>query len=98
MPSHPSPWRSRWRCSSSTRVRDGPSAVKRTSISLVFEGSVSSVHCRLMSQLDDEALGRVEGEHARPAALAAVDAAVEDVAAHARLEDHLGELALEDVV
>src|SRR2546423_9007072 len=47
---------------------------------------------------DDEAVGRLVGEHARPAALAAVDAAVVDVAALAALEDHLRELPLEDVV
>src|SRR5438094_3511855 len=47
---------------------------------------------------DDEAVRRLVGEHARPAALAAVDAAVVDVAALARLEDHVGELPLDDVV
>ena len=36
MPSQPSPWRSRLRCSSSTRVRSGVSAMKRTSTSLVL--------------------------------------------------------------
>ena len=36
IPSHPWPWRSRLRCSSSTWVASGPSAVNRTSTSLVF--------------------------------------------------------------
>src|SRR5437016_678076 len=47
---------------------------------------------------DDEPGGRLEGEDAGPAAVAAVDAAVVDVAALAWLEDHLGELGLQDVV
>ncbi len=49
--SQPFPWRSRLRCSSSTRVRLGPSGTKRTSTSLARSGSDSSCHCRLMSQL-----------------------------------------------
>jgi hypothetical protein len=44
--SQPSPWRSRCRCSSSTRGRSDPSAVKRTSNSLVFDASPSRFHCQ----------------------------------------------------
>jgi hypothetical protein len=41
---------------------------------------------------------RLVGEYARPAALAPVDTAVVQVAAHARLEDRLGDLDREHVV
>ena len=41
---------------------------------------------------------RLVCEHPRPAALAAVDAAVVDVPAHVRLEDRLGDLDVEQVV
>jgi hypothetical protein len=47
---------------------------------------------------EDHAAGRVVGQHASPAALAAVHADVVEVPAHARLEHHLGDLGLEDVV
>src|SRR6476661_815668 len=43
-------------------------------------------------------MGRLVGEHARPPALGAVDRAVVDVAADARLEHHLGQLTLEQMV
>ena len=41
---------------------------------------------------------RFVGEHPAPAALAAVGAAIDDVAADARLEHHLGQVGLQDVV
>src|SRR5947209_9864496 len=47
---------------------------------------------------EDDTVGRLVGEHPRPAAFAAVDATVVYVAAGARLEHHLGELCLEDVM
>jgi hypothetical protein len=47
---------------------------------------------------DHDAVGRLVGEDARPAALAAVDAAIVDVAALARLEDRVGDLDAEQVV
>src|SRR5207244_11447845 len=47
---------------------------------------------------EDEPVRRLVGEHARPLALAAVDATVVDAPAGARLDHHLGELRLEDVV
>jgi hypothetical protein len=77
-------------------VRSGVSAVKWTSTSLAFSRSVSICHWGLMSQLDP--IGRLVGQHARPAALAAVDAAVVDVAARARLEHGLGDVDAEHVV
>jgi MFS family permease len=47
---------------------------------------------------EDDPVRRLVGEHARPAALAAVDATVDDMAADTRLEHGLGELDSEDVV
>src|SRR5215212_11928772 len=47
---------------------------------------------------EDDAVGRLVREHPRPAALAAVDAAVVDVSADARLEDRLGDVDREHVV
>src|SRR5919106_665063 len=47
---------------------------------------------------EHDPVGRLVCEHASPAALAAVDATVIDVAAHVGLEDGLGDLDLEHVV
>src|SRR5918992_4770195 len=47
---------------------------------------------------DHDPMWRFIGEHPRPAALAAVDAAVVDMAALARFEDRLGDLDREQVV
>ena len=96
--SQPSPCRSSSRCSSSTRVRSGVSAMNRTSTSLVFSRSVSICHCGLISQLITTRSRRLVREHPRPAAHAAVDAAVKDVAADARFEDRLGDLDAQHVV
>lgn len=51
------------------RVRDGPSALKVTSTSLVLAGSGSDCQRRLTSQLKQTRWGRVVGEHPGPAAL-----------------------------
>ena len=45
MPSYPSPWRAKCRCSNTTRVAPGPSAVHSTVISLALSGSGSGCHC-----------------------------------------------------
>src|SRR4029077_21079245 len=45
---------------------------------------------------DHHAPAGLEAQHARPLALAAVDADVVDATARAELEDHLGQLTLED--
>ena len=76
----------------------GRSAVKVISTSLARSGSVSICHCRLMSQLKHDAVRRVVGQYPGPAALAAVDAAVDDVAADERLEHHLRERRVEQVL
>src|SRR5262245_50105817 len=47
---------------------------------------------------DDDALGRLVRQHARPTAFVAVASAVVDVAAHARLEHPLGDFLPEQVV
>src|SRR6185436_12120998 len=47
---------------------------------------------------EHEAVGRLEGDHAGPFALAAVGAAVVDPAAGAGLEDRLGDVDAEHVV
>ena len=96
--SQPSPWRSRWRCSSSTRVRSGPSGMKRTSNSLVFATLSSCFHCSVMSQLTTMRFGPVEREHPAPVRLAAVDADAVRAAADLRLEHHLLQLGLADRV
>ena len=72
--------------------------MKAISTSLVRSGSVSICQRVLMSQLKHDPVRRLVGEHPRPPALAAVDAAVDDVAADERLEHHLGQRRLEDVL
>src|SRR5215217_6085957 len=47
---------------------------------------------------EDDPVRRLVGQHAGPTALAAVDAAVDDVAAHTWLEHGLGDVGAEDVV
>ena len=47
---------------------------------------------------DHHPVGRLAGQDASPVALAAVDAAIVDLAPHARLEDPLGDVDLEQVV
>ena len=96
--SQPSPWRSMWRCSRSTRVRVGDSSVNRTSTSLVRSGSVSTCQSREMSQLNTNRRGRLVGQDTRPPALAPVHAPVDDGPADPGLEHHLGQLGPEDVV
>jgi hypothetical protein len=68
--------------------------VKRTSTSLVD----LELPLEVDVPADHEPDRRLECEHARPAALAAVDATVIYVAPDAGLEDHPGELPLENVV
>jgi hypothetical protein len=55
--SQPGPWRSRLRCSRSTRVRVGVYAVKRTSTSLALASSSSSCQVGSMSQLNTTRTG-----------------------------------------
>ena len=87
----PGPCRSRWRCSSSTRVRSGASAMKRD---LDLAGVVRvglDLPLRADVPAEHHPVRRLVGEDPRPAALAAVGAAVVDVAADPRLEHGLGD-------
>ena len=72
--------------------------MNRTSTSLVLSGSVSICQCRADVPAEHDPVRRFVGEHPRPAALAAVDGAVVDVAADPRLEDGLGDRRAEQVV
>ena len=75
------------------RLRDEPhldlAGKCRIALELPAEVDVPAEH---------DALGRLVGEHPRPAALAAVDPAIVDVPAGPRLEHHLRELGPNDVV
>ena len=75
----------------STRVRSAARAVKVTSTSLVLLGSVSTCQWGLMSQVEHEPLGRFVSQDAGPAALAAIGAAIDDVAPDVGLDDRLSD-------
>jgi hypothetical protein len=73
------------------------SAMKRTSTSLRLSGW-SRLPVGRDVPAEDDAVGRLVGEHGRPLALAAVGAAVVDAAADALLEHGLGDVDAEHVV
>ena len=75
---------------------DSNEAIKRTVRAGLGIGHELPVRADVPAEHD--AVGRLVLQHAGPAALAAVDAAIVDVTACARLEDRLGDVCAEQVV
>ena len=83
--SQPSPWRSRWRCSSSTRVRPAASEGRDLDLARLL-GVGLELPARRDVPADDDAVRWIIGEDPPPAAPGAVVAAVVDLAADPALE------------
>jgi hypothetical protein len=72
--------------------------MKRTSTSLVLSGLDFDLPTRVEVPAEHDPVRRFVGQHARPAALAAIHRPVVNMAAYPGFEDRLGQLHPEDVV